>query len=247
MNRDAWDYLPARSVQHNSCWAGFHSILGTQSSACWGHNGPIKAPSSALHQSVPPPAIRDGVSFLSPCSLLRVWGHCCRCWPLTCTAHSYVSEECENKSLDSVSSLILKCFGLWCKHVSHQITLPAVLWWWFMSVIVPLLLKKIHDLWELWGCGLPLQPVNFVSCTWLSLLHKHCWGVWSYLAPRSYLSAASLKRRSTGLRCNAGPSAHAVNTLVMGWYRRQEGSLFNLVICDTTGLLIHCVLHTNSC
>lgn len=44
VNRDAWDYVPARSVQHNGCWAGFQSIGGTQSSACWGYNGLIKAP-----------------------------------------------------------------------------------------------------------------------------------------------------------------------------------------------------------
>lgn len=170
---------------------------------------------------------------------------------LTFDLHStlYVSEECENKSLDSVSSLILKCFGLWCKHVSHQVTLPAVLWWWVMSLIVPLLFKK-KNAWplrvmRLWSAA-PASELC-VSCTWLSLLHKHCWGAWSYPAPRSYLSAASLKRRSTGLRCNAGPSAHAVNTLAMGWYRRQEGSLFNLVICDTTELLIHFRLRTNSC
>lgn len=44
VNRDAWDYLPVRSVLHNSWWAGSQSIGGTQSSACWGYNGVIKAP-----------------------------------------------------------------------------------------------------------------------------------------------------------------------------------------------------------
>lgn len=52
VKRDAWDYLPARSVQHNGCWAGFQSIRGTQSSAWWGHNGPIKAPCSTGEKTV---------------------------------------------------------------------------------------------------------------------------------------------------------------------------------------------------
>lgn len=45
MSGQVWVKMPTIvSPLHNSSWMGFESIRGTQSSACWGHNGLIKAP-----------------------------------------------------------------------------------------------------------------------------------------------------------------------------------------------------------
>lgn len=118
VNRDAWDYLPARPVQHNSCWVGFQSIWGTQSSACWGYNGLIKAlcftGEKTLLLSIN--QYKEGVSFLSPCSLTQTGGHCCWCWPSTCSQRAYATQECGNERvwgayLWASTPLIWRCFG----------------------------------------------------------------------------------------------------------------------------------------
>lgn len=137
VNRDAWDYLPARSVQNNGCWAGFQSIWGTQSSACWGYNGPIKAPcfpgeKTLLHGINQYNLLRSRkVSpFSHPARRLRLEGIVVDAdlWP----AHGMLMQQrnvemrepecvcvCWPSPRGSISR-IWKCFGLWCKCVSRR-------------------------------------------------------------------------------------------------------------------------------
>lgn len=144
VKRDASDYIPARSVQNKSCWAGFQSIRGTQSSACWGYNGLITAPCFTREKTRLHSIRHQGVSFLSPCSLPQTGGHCCLCWPLTCATKCLCNRGMWKwvifREIEHLWNV-----GLWCKHVSRRA-------------------HHFYDLAELWVCGGTLESgsVNFV-------------------------------------------------------------------------------------
>lgn len=182
-----------------------------------------------------PPALHEGVSFLSPCSLSQTGGHCCRCWPLTCSRHAYAAEECGNEwvcvergraslwSLNVLDCGVNMSGRAACTPMAIRVANCAAV----LSYEAVVRFSS-RDVWILFHVDAGSAP------------HRRycCWGMWSPPALHSYLSAASLER-STGSTCDTVPSAQADNTLVIAGHGRQEGSLFNLILCKSRCLLMY--------
>lgn len=242
VNRDAWDCLPARSVQHNSCCTGFQSIRGTQSSACWGCNGLTKAP-----------------CFTGEKTLLHSINQYPSCTPRRCLLSLTLLAASDWRALLSMLTfdLLTTCLcsgGMW-KWVSVCVERGRASLW-SLNVLdcgvnmsgraacTPMAIRVAN-------CAAVLSyeaVVRFSSRdVWIlfhvdagSAPHRRycCWGMWSPPALHSYLSAASLER-STGSTCDTVPSAQTDNTLVIAGHGRQEGSLFNLILCKSRCLLMY--------
>lgn len=241
VNRDAWDCLPARSVQHNSCCTGFQSIRGTQSSACWGCNGLTKAPcftgeKTLLHSINQYPLLHSTkVSpFSHPARCLRLEG-------IVVNADLWLAHDIlmQRRNVEMSECVWREVEHLWSLNVlGSDVSMSRC------AACTPMVICVAN-------CAAVVSYETLVRFSsrgvWIlfhvdagSAPHRRycCWGMWSPPALHSYLSAASLQR-STGLTCDTVPSAQTVNTLVIAGHGRQEGSLFNLILCESRCLLMY--------
>lgn len=176
VNRDAWDYLPARSGRHNSCWEGFESITGTQSYACWGYNGLIKAPcftgeKTSLHS----------INHLLSYGKVSPFSHPARClglegivadadlWPahdVLMQQRNVEASECAwaERSSISVRFGFSRLERLWRERASRRAACS-------LRVIHVAHCAAFYGLAELWGCGQALWAgsVSFASCAGLDV------------------------------------------------------------------------------